>query len=226
MYTQDEVAGPIDHAVLKPTATTADVAANAAMCRERNIGCLCVRPCDVALAVRALAESDCTVAAVVGFPHGANRPDVKALEARLAMDDGAAELDMVMNIGRFLSGDREWVKRDIAAVVAEAKPRGVLVKVILETCNLTPAQIADACRIARDAGADFVKTSTGFADGGATPDAVAVMLETVGDALAVKASGGIRTWQDAVGYLEQGCRRLGIGSSEAVLDGARADGSY
>jgi deoxyribose-phosphate aldolase len=163
---------------------------------------------------------------VIGFPHGISRPEVKALETRLAIDDGAREVDMVMNVGRFLSGDGDGTLRDIAAVVAEARPRGVLVKVILETCYLTPDRIAAACLLARDAGADFVKTSTGFAEGGATREAVAVMLRTVGGTLRVKASGGIRTWEEAVGFLDMGCARLGIGATEALLSGAPISDAY
>jgi deoxyribose-phosphate aldolase len=227
MYTKADVAKKIDHAVLKPFATDEDILRNAQMCRERGVGDLCVRPTDAARAAAALCDSDTTVAVVVGFPHGSNRPEVKALEARLAIEDGADELDMVMNIGKFLSGDAVHVRKDIEAVVAEAKPHSVIVKVILETCFLTPEQIADACRIARDAGADFVKTSTGFGDGSATPEAVDVMIRTVGDSMQVKASGGIRSWEQATGYLDQGCSRLGIGSTEAVLDGRPAgDADY
>jgi len=191
------------------------------MCVARGVGSLCVRPTDVKRAAEALRGSACRPSAVVGFPHGHSRPEVKALEARLAIEDGAAEIDMVMNIGKFLSGDAEHVKRDIAAVVAEARPKGVPVKVILETCYLKPGQIAQACRIAEAAGADFVKTSTGFGDGPATPAAIDIMIRTVGKTMGVKASGGIRSWETAVGYLQQGCRRLGVASTEAVLDGAK-----
>ncbi|NQT93030.1 MAG: deoxyribose-phosphate aldolase [Lentisphaerae bacterium] len=226
MYTKAEVARTIDHAVLKPTMTDADVIGNAAMCRERGVGCLCVRSCDVELAALELAGSSTITAAVIGFPHGNSRPEVKALEARLAIEDGARELDMVMNISKFLSGDHEMVQADIEAVVAEAKPKGVPVKVILESCLLTLEQVAEACKLAEAGGADFVKTSTGFADGGATPEAIEVMLKTVGETMKVKASGGIRTWETAVGYLERGCERLGIGSTEAVLDGGEGDGDY
>lgn len=225
-YTQTQVAKAIDHAVLKPEMTTSDVCRHAAMCRARGIGALCVRPCDVALAATELAGSDCRVCAVIGFPHGASRSEVKALEAELAIADGASELDMVMNIGRFRSGDHAVVRRDIEAVVAVARRSRVLVKVILETCLLTADEIAIACRLARDGGADFVKTSTGFAGGGATPEAVAIMLDTVGKDMNVKASGGIRDWQTAVAYLDQGCARLGIGDSETVLDGGVAHADY
>ena len=223
--TVTDVAKTLDHAVLKPEFTRADLARHAAMCVERGVGCLCVRSSDVAEAVRLLAGSPVVVASVIGFPHGACRPEVKALEARLAITDGARELDMVMNIGLFRSGDEPAVEADIAAVVAEARPHGVLVKVILETCYFTPAEIAAACRIAERAGADFVKTSTGFgmsASGptGATPAAVRLMLDTVGGRLQVKASGGIRTWDDAVMYLDMGCTRLGVGDAAAILASA------
>jgi deoxyribose-phosphate aldolase len=219
MYTRDQVARTIDHAVLKPFATEADVVKAAKMCRARKVGNLCVRPCDVALASRELKGCDTTVAAVIGFPHGSNRPEVKALEARLAIDDGATEIDMVMNIGQFAAGNFDAVQKDIAAVVGASKPRGAIVKVILETCWLKPDQIAKACKLAEAAGANFVKTSTGFGDGPATPEAIDVMVKTVGKTMGVKASGGVRTWDVAVGYLAQGATRLGVASTEAVLDG-------
>jgi len=221
MYTKQQVLKAIDHAVLKPTATDADVLENAALCAEHGVGDLCVRPTDVKAAAEALEDSETTVACVIGFPHGSNRPEVKALEARLAIEDGADELDMVMNIGKFHSGDFGHVRRDIEAVVAEAKPKGVLVKVIMETCWLTPEQIAQACRIAEAAGADFVKTSTGFGDGGATPEAIDVMIQTVGDTMGVKAAGGVRGWDTAVAFLEQGCTRLGAASgTRKIIDEA------
>jgi deoxyribose-phosphate aldolase len=219
-FTAAAVARALDHAVLRPEYTSSDLAAHAAMCVNRGVGCICVRPCDVAAAARLVAGSPVTVASVIGFPHGSHRPETKTLEARLALADGARELDMVMNIGRFLSGDHEGVRDDIAAVVAEAKRGGGLVKVILETCFLAPDEIATACRLAEQAGADFVKTSTGYGTDGATPDAVRIMLDTVGGRLGVKASGGIRTWDDAVMYLDMGCTRLGVGDAARILDGA------
>jgi deoxyribose-phosphate aldolase len=224
-----DVAKTLDHAVLKPEYSRADLVKHAAMCVSRGVGCLCVRSCDVAAAAQLVAGSPVVVAAVIGFPHGAQRPEVKALESRLAIADGARELDMVMNVGALQSGDTEAVRADIAAVVAEAKPRGVVVKVILETCYLSLEQIAAACRIAEAAGADFVKTSTGFGmkssgPTGATPEAVGIMLDTVGGRLQVKASGGIRTWEDAVRYLDMGCTRIGVGDAAAILDGGPATG--
>lgn len=172
----------------------------------------------MAIVKRELAGSGVKVAAVVGFPHGANRTEVKILEAQLAIDDGASELDMVMNIGRFLSGEYDFVQRDIAGVVVAAKRRGAIVKVILETCYLSPEQIVRACLLAKAAGAQYVKTSTGFASGAATPEAVAIMVKTVGDCMDVKASGGIKDRDTLLAYLDQGCRRVGLSATQAILD--------
>ncbi len=220
MYTKEQVAKAIDHAVLKPFATDQDIIDGARMCAERGVASMCVRPADVSLAARELKESGVPVSVVVGFPHGSNRPEVKALEAKLAIEDGAREIDMVMNIGKFLSGDHGFVQKDIEAVVAEAKPRGVIVKVILETGYLKEEQIARACTIAEAAGADYVKTSTGFGEGSATPAIIDIMMKTVGKTMGVKASGRVRSWETAVGYLKQGCKRLGVASTEKVLEGA------
>lgn len=222
-YTVEQVAATLDHATLKPNMTDAEIESNAAMCAAHKVASMCVRPSDVPLAVERLAGTGVDVSMVVGFPHGSNMPEVKALEARLAVEAGARELDMVMNIGKFLSGDYDWVRRDIEAVVAQAKPRGVIVKVIFETCYLEDDQIARACEIAYEAGADFVKSSTGFgADDkqskSATPHVIDIMIRTVGDRMKVKASGGVRTWETAVAYLRQGCDRLGVASTEQILE--------
>lgn len=219
-FDRESVARRLDHAVLKPTLGDDDLAAAAEMCLARGVGCLCVRSCDVAAAMDMLRGGRVAVASVVGFPHGNVRGEVKALEATLAIEDGASELDMVMNIPAFLSGRHADVARDIRGVVEAAGRSGVLVKVILETCLMQPEQIATACRIAEESGADFVKTSTGFASGGATHEAVAVMLRAVGGRLGVKASGGIRSWGECIAYLEQGCSRVGVGDAAAILDGA------
>jgi deoxyribose-phosphate aldolase len=218
MRTRSQIAKTIDHAVLKPASTVDDLVSACHMCKAYDVACLCVRPTDVAVAAAELTGSEVVVAAVVGFPHGAHRTEVKALEAQLAIEDGATELDMVMNIGMFLSGDYDLVSRDIAAVVAVAKCRNVAVKVILETCYLSPEQIAQACLLARGAGADYVKTSTGFAEGAATPEAVAIMMKTVGDCMKVKASGGIRSLDALLGYLDQGCHRVGLSATKTILD--------
>jgi len=225
-WTKETVAKTLDHAALKADMTDADIVAACELGKKYGTATVCVRPSDVPLAAKELAGSGVDVSAVVGFPHGAHKPEAKALEARLAIEDGAKELDMVMNVGKFLSGDFEWVKRDIAGVVAEAKGKGVLVKVILESTYLTLEQVAKACEIARDGGADFVKTSTGFASvgPGATPEAVEVMVRTVGQTMGVKASGGIRDYVTAVSFLEQGCKRLGTaGGTKAICENAPAD---
>ena len=221
MWTRKQIAKTIDHAALKPFMTDEDIIAACELGKRFGVASVCVRPSDVALAARELAGSDVAPSAVIGFPHGAHRPETKALEARLAIEDGARELDMVMNIGKFLSGDYEWVQRDIEAVVAEARRHeGIIVKVILETCYLSSQRIAKACEIAKAAGADFVKTSTGFGDGPATPEAIEMMQQAVGDSMGIKPSGGIRSYETACQYLDMGVQRLGVGSTEAVLNGA------
>ena len=220
MWTRQQIAATIDHAALKPEMTDDDVRANCAIGIKHKVASVCVRPSDVALAAKMLEGTGVLPSMVVGFPHGAHRPEVKALEARLAIEDGAKELDMVMNVGKFLSGDYDLVRRDVEGVVAEARKAGdVQVKVILEICYLTPEGIAKACEIARDAGADFVKTSTGFGTGPATPEAIEIMVKTVGDTMGVKASGGVRDYETACRFLDQGCTRLGTaGGTEVILN--------
>jgi len=225
-FTREMLAGMMDHAVLKPNCTDEDIRINAELCMAYGIGDLCVRPTDVAYAKRLLKGSPVTVACVVGFPHGASRSETKALEARLAIEDGADELDMVMNIGKMLSGDHESVTNDIAAVVEIARLNNVLVKVILETCLLTPEQIGKACELAIAAGADFVKTSTGFNGDGASVEAIQIMLDTVKGKVKVKPSGGIRDWERARMFAEMGVHRLGVGAGPQILDGAPIDGKY
>jgi len=212
-WTKRQIAATIDHAALKPNLTDQDLVENCRLGKRYHVASVCVRPSDVALAAQELAGSGVVPSAVIGFPHGAHRPEVKALEAALAIEDGARELDMVMNIGKFLSGDEAWVRRDIEGVVAEARRAGgVLVKVILETCYLTADQIARACEIARDAGADFVKTSTGKSPVSATPEAAAAMLDVIADTdrtVGLKPSGGIRTAEQAAEYLALAAGKLG-----------------
>ncbi len=226
MFTKEQVAKTIDHAVLKPDSTDADLVANAKMCIENGVFSMCVKPCDIKAAKELLKNSDVKVSCVLSFPHGADSTPVKAFQSKQAIEDGADEIDMVMNIGKFLSGDFEYVVNDIKAVVEVAHSHGVLVKVIQESGYLTLSQVAKACELSDEAGADFVKTSTGFGPGKATPEIVEVMVKTVGDRMMVKPSGGIRDWETAVAFLEQGADRLGIGSTEAVLKGAKAEGNY
>ncbi|MDR1339556.1 MAG: deoxyribose-phosphate aldolase [Prevotellaceae bacterium] len=225
-YTRKEVAAAIDHAVLKPEMTAADVEKNAAMCIREKVASMCVRPCNVYQAVRLLRGSGVKVSCVLSFPHGADTTLIKSFQAKQAILDGVDEIDMVMNIGEFLSGGYRYVVKDIQAVVEPAHAANVLVKVIQESGFLTLEQVAKACELSYEAGADFVKTSTGFGPGSATPEIIDVMLRTVGDRMKVKPSGGIRDWNTAVGYLEQGVHRLGVGSTEAVLNGEPAGEGY
>ncbi len=218
--TESDVAKVMDLAVLKPSMTDSDIRESAALCIANGIGNLCVRPSDAEFAKELLRGSATTLSVVVGFPHGSSRSEVKALEARLAIADGADELDVVMNIGRFLSDDLDYVRRDIEAVVAVAAPCDVAVKVIIESAFLSGAQIVAACETAIAAGAQFLKTSTGFNGEGATPEAVRLMIETAAGRVGVKASGGIRDWESAVRFLELGVDRLGVGSALQILAGS------
>jgi len=217
-WSRAEVAATMDHAALMPTMSDANITEQCELGARCKTASVCVRPSDAPLAAKVLEGSGVPVCVVVGFPHGSNRPEVKALEGKLAIQDGATELDMVINIGKLMSEDYDWVKRDIEGVVAEAKAvEGVKVKVIIESCYLSPEQIVKACELARDAGANWVKTSTGFGSGGATPEAIELMIKTVGDVMQVKASGGVRDYETACGYLNQGCTRLGTAGGTSVI---------
>lgn len=211
MYSKQAVAATLDHAVLSPNATYQDIVNGAELCIKYKVASFCVRPVNVSLAVFQ-CDDKIPISAVIGFPHGSNLTDIKLIETQLAVEDGAKELDMVMNIDTFLSGDYNYVEREIVAIVTEAN---VLIKVILETCYLNNKQIELACKICEAAGADYVKTSTGFGPGGATPEAVDIMLNST--SLSVKASGGIHSWKEAIAFLDQGCKRLGVSSTEDIL---------
>ena len=226
MYTREQLAKTIDHAVLKPEYTDADLEKHAKMCIANGVYSMCVKPCDIKKTAELLADSEVKVSCVLSFPHGADATPVKAFQAKQAIEDGTDEIDMVMNIGKFLGEDYHYVVEDIKAVVEVAHKYGILVKVIQESGYLSASQIEKACELAFVAGADFVKTSTGFGPGKATPEAIDIMVRTVGKDMKIKASGGIRTWEEAVAFLDQGANRLGIGSTEAVLNGAKAEGNY
>ena len=227
MYTREQVAATIDHAVLKPDMTTEQIRQNAGLCKEWGVASMCVRPCDVKLVAGLLEGSGVKVSCVLSFPHGDDTTAVKVRQAEQAIADGVQEIDMVMNIGEFMSGNYDYVRDDIKAVVDVAHAAGAIVKVIQESGYLALDQVAKACELSYEAGADFVKTSTGFGPGSATPEIIDVMIRTVGGKMGVKPSGGIRSWETAVGYLEQGATRLGVGSTQAVLDGAYAgEGNY
>jgi len=211
-----DLARLLDHSVLKPEATERQIREGADIVREWRIGFYCVQPCWVKLAAGALAGTTARTVSVVGFPHGCDRSQAKAHAARLAAADGAGEIDMVLAFGALKSGDDAYAAADVAAVV-RAVP-GVPVKVILEASALSDDEKRRACRIAVEAGASFVKTSTGFhPSGGATVADVRLLRATVGPDIGVKASGGIRTLDDAKAMLDAGANRLGISASVAIL---------
>lgn len=217
-HTPAELARVIDHTLLSPTARVGDIERLCREAREQRLFSVCVHPCWVPRAKFDLGDaSEVAICTVIGFPLGANQSVIKAAEAGRAVADGADELDMVINLGWLLGGEHDAVREDIAAVVQAAAGR--LVKVILETAQLDDALIRTASRLAVEAGAQFVKTSTGFGPGGATVEAVRAMRETVGPDVGVKASGGIRDAATARAMLEAGASRLGASASLAILDG-------
>lgn len=220
----------LDHAVLKPEMSQDEAREAIALGIAHKVRTVCVRPCDIAMAATLCAGSDTEVSCVLAFPHGCTPAAVKAFEAKEAIAAGTREIDMVANYGFIRSGLREALLADMRAVTDVARPAGILVKVILETCTLTPDQIRFATEIAVEAGADFVKTSTGFHSGGATVEAVAAMFEAGAGRICVKASGGIRTLEDANRFLDMGCERLGVGygSTPALCAGGpeNSTGTY
>jgi len=214
--TRTDLARLLDHSVLAPAATEADIVSGAALVAAWRIGYFCVQPCWIQQAAAALAGSDSCVVAVVGFPHGCDATEVKVRAAAIAVTAGALEVDMVQNFGFLKSGHGSRVAADIEAVV-RAVP-GIPVKVILETAALTDGEKRLASRIACDAGAAFLKTSTGFhPGGGATTADVALLREIAGQRIGVKASGGIRTLADALAMLDAGANRIGTSASASIL---------
>lgn len=207
-----------DHTLLKPEATAAQIDQLCDEAKAYDFYSVCVNTCYVGPCTDNLKGTDVKVAAVVGFPLGACTTATKAFETEEACKDGAAEIDMVLNVGAFKDGRYDDVRDDIREVVNAAAQYGAIVKVILETCLLTPPEIEEACRLAKDAGAHFVKTSTGFNSGGATAADVALMKQTVGDALEVKASGGIRDYETAMAMIEAGADRIGASASVKIME--------
>jgi len=216
---EKQLAGMIDHTLVKPNAMRDDILILCEEAKRYGFGCVCVNSFYVPLAVKLLEKTDVKVCSTVGFPLGAVLPEVKALEAKRAVEGGAQELDMVINVGALKSGDYERVKRDIETVVeaAHSNSREVTVKVIIEAGYLTDEEKVAACRIAKEAGADFVKTSTGFA-GGATVEDVKLMRRTVGREMGVKAAGRIRTLEDALAMIGAGANRIGTSSGVAIIE--------
>jgi deoxyribose-phosphate aldolase len=216
-----EVAYLIDHTLLKPEATVSEIAQ---LCHEAilyNFASVCVNPTHVKLAAQLLQNSEVRVCSVVGFPLGATPTEVKVFETQQALKDGAKEIDMVINIGALKGGDEALVEQDIAEVVAAAHRGGAIVKVIIEAALLTDDEKVCACQLAKKAGADFVKTSTGFSRSGATIEDVALMRRTVGPGMGVKAAGGIRSLADAENMLMAGASRLGASAGVKIVKEAQ-----
>jgi deoxyribose-phosphate aldolase len=217
IMTDANIAALIDHTLLRPDAASADVTRLCAEARKCGFAAVCVNPCWVKLAAAGLAGSPVHVCTVVGFPLGANATDTKVFETRLALEQGAREIDMVINIGELKGKNEDAACADIRAVVEATHARGAIVKVILETALLHDAEKAAACRIAQLAGADFVKTSTGFGPGGATVEDVALLRRAVGPRMGVKASGGIRTLEQLRKMVAAGASRIGASASVRIM---------
>lgn len=210
----------IDHTLLKPEAKREEIIEICKEAKEYDFMSVCINPNWISLVKEQLEDSDVNVCTVIGFPLGANNKETKALEAKIAVEDGADEVDMVLNIGRLKSKDYDYVKKDIEGVVRASGDK--LVKVIIETSLLTDEEKVKACKIAMEAGAHYVKTSTGFSNGGAKVEDIKLMRDTVGDKLGVKASGGVRTYEDALKFIDAGASRLGASSGVNIIKEEKA----
>jgi deoxyribose-phosphate aldolase len=222
-----DLAHYIDHTLLDPAATRADIDLLCAEAKQYGFAAVCLNPAWVRRAYENLAGSDVAVASVIGFPLGAATTEVKVLETRRALRDGAREIDMVINVGRLKSGMHEWVGDEIRKIAEVCHAAGAITKVIIETSLLTDEEKVVACRLAKEAGADMVKTSTGWGSGGATVADGAVMRATVGPEMGVKASGGIRTAEDVHAMIAAGATRIGASAGVKIVTGEKgADGQY
>ena len=224
MMTQN-IAALIDHTLLKQDATKTQIEKLCEEAKQYNFASVCVNPSWVKLSASLLKNSPAKVCTVIGFPLGATTSEVKAFETTNAIDNGAEEIDMVINVGALKDEDYDYVQKDIEAVVNAAKGKAI-VKVILETCLLTDEQISKASELSKTAGADFVKTSTGFSTGGATVSAVKIMRETVGPDLGVKASGGVRSLEDLEAMVDAGATRIGASSGVEIVNGLESKSDY
>jgi len=220
--TERQLAKTIDHSLLKPELDDAFIDAGCRLAAEYDVASVCVRPVDVSRACAILDGTDVAVGTVIGFPHGSHSTATKVFEAREALGAGATELDMVIQIGALRSGRDEDVGSDIAAVVGEAHAAGALVKVILENAYLTDDEKVRGCQLAEAAGADFVKTSTGYAPTGATHEDLALMRRSVSARVQVKAAGGVRTLDDLLAVMALGVTRIGATQTKPILDDYRA----
>ncbi|MBR1585487.1 MAG: deoxyribose-phosphate aldolase [Clostridia bacterium] len=216
-----DIAKMLDHSTLQPFLTEDDIRRGCDVALQYDTATVCARPGDMPIVVKALAGSDVKPCTVIGFPHGAHHTDVKVYEANRALDDGCVELDMVLNIGKMLSGDTAYVQDEIAALAQAAHARNALLKVILETCYLSDEQKKIACALSEQAGADFVKTSTGYGSAGAKVEDVALMRAAVSDKVRVKASGGIRTLDMVLACRLAGASRCGVSATAKIMEEAK-----
>jgi deoxyribose-phosphate aldolase len=219
--TYADLAKMIDHSLLQQSLTDTDLEVGLALAREYDVASVCIKPYAVPQAVRALAGSTVLVGTVIGFPHGGHHTKIKVAEAEAALDDGAVELDMVVNIGKVLSKQYGYVADDIAAVVETAHRRAAKVKVIFENCFLKDEHKIELCRICGEVKADWVKTSTGYGDGGATDEDLTLMRTHSPAHVQVKAAGGVRTYERLLAVRELGVTRVGATATRAILDPAR-----
>lgn len=213
-----QLAKVIDHSLLKPEMTDQEIIDGCKLALKYNTATVCVKPCHVKIAAEILKGSDVKVSTVIGFPHGSNLTGIKVAEAQFAMDEGAVELDMVLNIGKLRSGKNDFVRADIKAVCDVAHARSAKVKVILENAYLTDEQKILACKLSEEAGADWVKTSTGYAPSGATVEDLKLMRAAVSPKVQVKAAGGVRTLNAILAVIDAGCTRCGATATAVILE--------
>ncbi len=218
--TPHDIAKMLDHSTLQPYLTEDDVRRGCELALHYDCASVCARPCDVPILAEMLKGSDVKVCTVIGFPHGAHETAVKVAEARLALDEGCQELDMVINIGRMIHGDHDAVREEIRQIVDLAHSCGAIVKVILETCYLTDEQKRTACRLSEEAGADFVKTSTGYGSKGCTIDDLKLMRAAVSERVRVKGSGGIRDLDTVLSARAVGAARCGVSATAKIMEEA------
>lgn len=220
----EKIAAAIDHAVLKPTATLEDVKKGAEIAIKYNAASLCVRPSDLPEAKEYLRGSNVILSTVIGFPHGTTSSLTKVSESLDAINNGAKELDIVLNIPRLKSGDLEYVKSDLVPLIKYANQHGSKTKIIIESCYLTDEEIVTACNICNEIKPNWIKTSTGFGSGGATYKTIELIKKHIDPSIQIKASGGIKNREMAETYLEMGCTRLGLSGTEGILNDQESTG--
>ena len=220
MPTPAEIAKMLDHSMLQPWLTEEDIVKGCQIAIKYQTAAVCARPCDMKLVARLLEGTGIAPCTVIGFPHGTNLTCVKVYEAEQAILDGCTELDMVINVGRLKAGDDAYVLNDIRAVAEAAHRGGAILKGIIEACSLTDDEKVRACQLSEKAGADYVKTSTGYGSHGATPEDVALMRASVSDKVKVKAAGGMRTLDAILAVREKGADRCGVSATQAIMEEA------